>query len=301
MGVPILGRMRMTWNAITRATDRVFDSFSARPLGLVVFVASGFLLLQLSLSQQHGIRAQAVAHAQYVDHPARVASFVERTFAQAGDRVDVGTPLLELSSHFIDRELVRIDAETEKLLHERQLSQARLMVEEQRWLAPTVRLRPNQPSLEEPTEALYASELAMMKSRRSQLLEDREALTIRSVAPGVVVEIAVTGGAIAAGSSVASIAPEFAEEIIAYLASNTQATRIRRGMLVQIASPIAARGCRGQAVVLRRGAAVEEAPGQLRNLFRFPVHGMPVHISIPDDCQLGVGQTVTVDFHAAAT
>ena len=294
-----MGLIRETWNSTTRATDRVFDSFSARPLGLVVFAASSFLLLQLSLTQQSSIRTQAVAHGQLVDHPAQVASFVARVFVRRGDRVEVGTPLLELSSHFVDRELARVDAEIEKLLHERRLSQARLVVEEQRWLAPSVRMRPNQPSLEEPTEALYASEIAMMKIRRSQLLEDRQALMIKSVGTGRVVAIEAVGGSVAAGSSVATITPEFAEEIIAYIASETQATRIHEGMSVQIARPIAARGCQGTAVVLRRGAAVEEAPGQLTNLFRFPVFGMPVHISIPDGCQLGIGQTLTVEFHEA--
>jgi len=294
-----MGRVQDSWNTLTRAVDRFFDAFSARPVGLVVFLGSAFLLLQLSLNQQSSIRAQAVAYAQYIDHPARVASFVTQVFARPGDRVDVGTPLVELSSHFIDRELTRVDSEIEKLLHEQRLTQARLLVEEQRWLAPAVRMRPNQPSLEQPTEALYASEIAMMQIRRKQLQSDREGLTITSTSAGVVVQISAKGGAVAAGTSVASITPEFAEEIIAYVASSTQATRIREGTRVQIARPIAAIECQGLAVVLRRGAAVEEAPGQLRNLFRFPIHGMPVHISIPDGCLLGVGQTVTVEFHEA--
>jgi hypothetical protein len=41
---------------------------------------------------------------------------------------------------------------------------------------------------------------------------------------------------------------------------------------------------------------VEEAPGQLKNLFCFPVHGMPVYVSVPSDCRLGVGQVLSVEF-----
>ncbi|MFP6654481.1 MAG: hypothetical protein VCB25_02560 [Myxococcota bacterium] len=293
----MMGEERESWNALTRTIDRIFDSISARPLGLVVFLASAALLLQLSLSEQRGITAQAVGHADYMDHPARVASFVTQVFARPGDRVDVGTPLVELSPHFIDRELANLDAEIEKLLHERQLAQATLIIDEQRWLAPSVRLRPNQPSLESPTAALYASEIAMMQTRRKQLLSDRLALTITSRRAGLIVDIAVVGGAVAASTSVASVTAEYAEEIIAYVSSDTQATRIRKGTPVQIARPIAGPGCRGDAVVLRRGAAVAEAPGQLVDFLRFPLHGMPIHISIPDGCKLGIGQTVTVEFH----
>jgi hypothetical protein len=63
---------------------------------------------------------------------------------------------------------------------------------------------------------------------------------------------------------------------------------------VYIARP--ALSCRGTGRVLRRGASVEEGPSQLKNLFRFPVHGMPVYVSIPPDCRLGVGQVLSVEF-----
>ena len=294
-----MGRMVQSWDAATRGIDRVFDSFSTRPLGIVVFIGSALLLLQLQMGQWGAIRAEAVATAQHVDHPARVASYVTQVFVHAGDPVDVGTPLVELSSHFIDRELARVDAEIAKLLHERSLAQARLLVDEQRWLNPNMRMRPQQPSLEQPTEALFASELSLMQIRRSQLLGDRDALTIKSSRVGRVIEVAISGSSVAEGTSVASVVPEYAEEIIAYVAPNTEATSIRAGTRVQISRPLASADCRAQAEVLRRGAAVAEAPEQLRSLFRFPVHGMPVHISIPTGCQLGVGQIVTVEFSKA--
>jgi multidrug resistance efflux pump len=295
----MMGRLQESWQATTRGVDRIFDSISARPLGLIVFGASAFLLIQLQLAEGGGIRADAVAQARHVDHPARVDSFVTDVYVQAGDAVDVGTPLVELSSHFIDRRLARIDAEIEKLLRERHLAQARLVVDEQRWLNANMRMRPDQPSLEAPTEAVYASEIALMQTRRKQLLADREALTIKSSQIGRIVHISASGSAVSAGTSVASVTPEYAEEIVAYVPANTQPTSIRSGAQVQIARPITNLDCRGEALVLRRGGAVEEAPGQLRNFFRFPVHGMPVHISIPEGCRLGVGQIVTVEFPKA--
>ena len=41
------------------------------------------------------------------------------------------------------------------------------------------------------------------------------------------------------------------------------------------------------------------APGQLRGLLSLPVYGMPVYISIPEHCRLGVGQLLTVEFPRA--
>ena len=101
--------------------------------------------------------------------------------------MEAGTPLVELSPHFINRDLGLIDAEVLKLLQESKLAQARLLVEEQRWLTPEMRLRPDRPSLEGPTEQLYAGELALLQTRRRQLLEDREALLITASLPGRVV------------------------------------------------------------------------------------------------------------------
>jgi hypothetical protein len=157
-----------------------------------------------------------------------------------------------------------------------------------------MRLRPDRPSLEEPTSALFAKEVAVLLTRRRQLVADRNELTIKSARSGRVVSVAAPGSAVAASGSVASIAPEFAQEIVAYVPSSTQPESIEIGTKVRIARPV--RACAGTAEVLRRGAAVEEAPGQLRDLLRQPLHGMPVYISVPAGCSLGIGQTLTVEF-----
>ncbi len=173
------GRIGPIWRNTHHAIERVFDALRARPLGILVFLASVVGLLYLQVETRGAIRAEAVAQGRQIDHPARVASFVTNVYVRAGEAVDAGTPLVELSSHFIDRELARLDAEVEKLIRESGLAQARLVVEEQRWLDPSMRLRPDRPSLERPTEALYAKELAVLHTRRRQLREDLSALTIQ--------------------------------------------------------------------------------------------------------------------------
>jgi multidrug resistance efflux pump len=287
---PVLG-------GLGRALDRVSEGISARPFGVVMFVGSVAFLLYLQTSSLSSFRADAVAQAQAVDQPARVSSFVMAVYVLAGDTVDVGAPLVELSPHFIDRELAQVDAEIEKLLHESRLAQARLLVEEQRWLSPSMRLRPDRPSLERPTEALYARQLGVLQTRRDQLLEDRRGLTIASSHSGRVVRVSPPGSSVAAGSSVASVVAEYADEIVAYVPAQTDPAQIAVGAPVYISRP--ALSCRGVGRVLRRGAAVEAAPTQLSDLFRFPVHGMPVHVSVPPDCRLGVGQVLSVEFPRA--
>ena len=42
-----------------------------------------------------------------------------------------------------------------------------------------------------------------------------------------------------------------------------------------------------------------EDPGQLTQLFRFPVHGMPLFISVPADCSIAVGQVLAVEIAQA--
>lgn len=280
-----------------RELGRAFDALGARPFGMVAFGLSVALLLYLQVGAGGSIRADAVATARLVEQPARVSSFVIKVYVRAGDVVGAGAPLVDLSPHFIDRDLGRIDAEVQKLLHESKLAQARLLVKEQRWLNPQMRRRPDGPSLENPTEALYAKELAVLQIRRTQLLDDRESLTVTASHPGRIAFVANTGSAIAKGSSIASVSPEFAEEIVAYVPPETQPSLIALGTAVHIARPAFA--CSGPGEVLRRGATVEEAPGQLLGMLRFPVHGLPVYISIPKDCQLGVGQVLSVEFARA--
>ena len=118
-------RALATRRSAQRGIGRAFDAFGARPFGIAVFASSVALLVYLQVGIGGSIRADAVALARMVDHPARVASFVTSVYVIAGESVETGTPLVELSPHFIDRELGQIDAEVQKLLEESKLAQAR--------------------------------------------------------------------------------------------------------------------------------------------------------------------------------
>ena len=282
-----------------RASDRLFDLVGLRPLGLIVFALSAVALMHLLGLSVSSVRADGVAAARVVDHPARVASFATRVFVHPGDRVEVGTALVELSPLFIDQELQQLAREIEQAINESRLAQARLVVSEERWLAPGLRQMPKRPSLEQPTAAYYEKQLEVLQSRRAALLEDRKSLTIRSNFRGIVAEVTWVGASVAAGASVASVMPEFAEEIIAYIPPATQPEMITDAAAVYIVGAEFA-ACRLPGRVQRRGAAVVEAPGQLRQLFRDPLHGLPVHVSIPSECKLGIGQVLRLDFRLEA-
>jgi hypothetical protein len=276
------------------------DSIGMRPLGLGVFLASAFALLQLAVLGDGAVQADAVATARPVDHPSRASSFVTAVFVELGAHVEVGEPLVELSPYFIDQRIARLEVEIEQLTNKSKLAQASLVVEEQRFVAPGLRSRPNRPSLEHPTAEFYAKQLEVIETRRALLLEDRKSLTIRSSFAGRVASLAWLGASIAEGASVAAVLPEHAEEIVAYLPPTTALGAVETGATARILNPPTAQ-CRAPARVLRLGAAVELAPGQLGGVLRLPVHGTPVHVSMPIECELGIGQVVSLEFTPART
>jgi multidrug resistance efflux pump len=278
---------------LRRAWDRVFDWLSARPLSFIVFVGSAAALVYLQSIDAGQFRARAVAQAATVEHPALVASYVTNVFVRPGDRVEAGAPLVDLSSFFIDQELERIHTEIGQLLREARLAKTELLVAEERWLDPSLRRRPNEPSLEQPTEEVFAAELRVLETRRAQLEQGREQLTVHSAHTGRVASVVPPGSSVAIGTSVAAVIPEYAEEIVAYIPPETDPFGIEAGAPVSIVQPSSL--CGGKGTVLRRGAAVEEAPGQLTQFFRFPVHGMPVYISVPAGCSIAVGQVLAVE------
>jgi multidrug efflux pump subunit AcrA (membrane-fusion protein) len=284
--------------ALRRAIDRFFDRLSIRPLSILVFIASAGLLVYLQTSSFGHFRARAIARAPSVEHPALVESFVSAVYVLPGDSVDVGAPLADLSPYFIERELSRLNAKSEQLIHERNLERARLLVKEERWVSPELRLRPNRPSIDGETEALYTAELEVLQMRRSQLEETLDHLTVTSQITGRVALIATKGSSVAFGTSIAAITPEYANEIVAYVPPDTDPARIGVGIPVRIARHFAT--CAGMGSVLRRGAAVEQMPSQIDNFFGISAHGMPVYISVPPDCQLGIGQVLSVDFAKAS-
>jgi multidrug efflux pump subunit AcrA (membrane-fusion protein) len=264
----------------------------------LVFFASAALLVYLQTSSLGHFSARAIARAPSVEHPALVASFVSEVYVQPGDHVEAGVPLADVSPFFVERELRQLNAEIEQLIHERNLARTSLLVEEERWLTPELRRRPNQPSLDKRTEAFYSAQLEVLQTRRSGLQETLSQLTVTSQISGRVALIAAVGSPVAVGTSVADVTPEFAQEIVAFVPSDTNPARIEIGVPVRISHNFST--CRGYGSVLRRGAAVEQLPGQVDTFFGIPAHGMPVYISIPPDCELGVGQVLSVDFAKAS-
>ncbi len=288
------GRRRSPWVRLLRAADILFDSIGMRPLGVAVFAGSAFLVVQLIGASDHAIRADAVAMARRVDHPSQVASFVTAVFVKPGDQVEVGAPLAELSPYFLNQKIERIDLEIEQLINQSKLAQAQLVVDEERWVAPSMRSRPTRPSLEAPTEAYYAKQIAALRLQRSILEEDLEALVIKSSFAGVVHQVAWLGASIAEGASVASVMPAYAEEIIAYVPATSDPRLIANDASAYIVGADATE-CQSPGIVRRRGASVVEAPAQLTRFLR-PVHGTPFHITVPEACQLGNGQVLAIDF-----
>ena len=281
-----------------RRTDALSDAIGVRPLGLAVFAGSALLLAQLSSLGSGTLRADAVASAALVDHPSRAASFVTRVFVKSGDRVELGQPLVELSPYFIDQRIVRFDAEIEELIDKSKLAQAELVVEEQRFVAPGLRTRPRMPSLEHPTAEFFAKQLEVLRTHRQTLVEDRKSLTVPSSFAGRVAQLAWLGASIAEGASVASILPDQAEEIVAYLPPTTEPGSVSAGAEARLVGVTSA-ACQAAGHVTRLGAAVEAAPEQLRGMLMLPVHGTPVHISLPPSCVLGIGQVVSVELSLA--
>ena len=287
--------MKSLVDNLQRAIRRGFDRLSARPLSIVVFVASVVLLVQLQSGQQGRFHARGVASATSVQHPALVASYVSSVLVRIGDRVEPGAPLAELSPHFIDRELAQIELEVKQLLEEAELARVELAVDEERWLDQGLRRQPRRPSIRRETEAVFAARLGQLHGRRKQLLEDRDLLVVLSHADGRVQFILDSGASVALGTTIATVVPERADEIVAYVPAETDPTQILPGSEVRIVNA-GVSGCRESGTIRRFGASVLEAPGQLRGPLRLPLYGLPVYLSVPEGCELGVGQVVAVEF-----
>ena len=267
--------------SLLRHSDSFFDVIGLRPVGIVVFAASTILFFYLIGLSAGTIHADGVAVAGRVDHPAPVSSFVTRVFVKRGDRVEVGMSLVELSPDEIDQDLARTDFEIEQLTHEAGLANTRSSdtvapVDPQHWIGLEARVE-------------------MLKLRRARLLEDRAALTVTSNFAGIISEVTWLGALIPKRASVASVMPEFAEEIVVYVPATSDASAIANGATTYMTNAVTPE-CRAPGKVRTRGAKVEQAPGQLRQFLGNAVHGMPVHITIPRDCRLVNGQVVALNF-----
>jgi multidrug resistance efflux pump len=148
-------------------------------------------------------------------------------------------------------------------------------------------------SLARPSAEVYRAELEVLETRRRSLLEDLRRLTVVAETAGRVVTVLAEGSSVARGGSVATVMPERATEIVAYLPPESSPDEVSPGARVTVRGGEGV-ACAEPGVVLRRGAQVEQAPGQLATLWGSPVYGTPCYISMPEACAYGVGQVVTV-------
>jgi multidrug resistance efflux pump len=151
-------------------------------------------------------------------------------------------------------------------------------------------------TLEQSIAQYYEAQLEVWRSQREGLQADMERLTVRAGSGGIVSRVLPRGTPVALGISVAEVVPERAREVIAYLPPETNPTLVSNGGRVLIAQA-GGNACAGQ-LPQRRGGRVGAAPDQLMSPFGQVVYGLPVHIALPEECPLGVGQLVEVTFEA---
>lgn len=278
-----------------RLSDAFFDVLGLRPIGIAVFTSSTALFFYLIGLSSGAIQADGVAVAGRVDHPSPVASFVTRTFVRTGDRVEEGTPLVELSATFIDRDLSRVDLQIDQLIAKSKLALAKSTSRERAKRGANAWGSEETSGMAELTTIRYEKEIEVKRRRREKLISDREGLVVKASHAGIVSQIAWLGASISERMSVASVMPEFAEEIVAYVSPDVDASSIATGVATYMVG-MRSIECAAPGLVRNRGAQVEEAPGQLRRLLGQPVHGMPVHITIPSGCRLVNGQVLALNF-----
>jgi len=149
-------------------------------------------------------------------------------------------------------------------------------------------------TLVEPIKEAHKARLEVLLVRRSTVVGDLNALTVFAQASGRVVEVLRPGSAVARDTSVASVLPDRATEMVAYLPPEKSVLTVALGTEVRVT-----RVCPGNARVVRVGASVEQAPGQLNTLIGTPMFGTPLYLSIPENCTLGVGQVLSVELDSS--
>lgn len=150
--------------------------------------------------------------------------------------------------------------------------------------------RPDLLRLAEPMLAFYEASLRELEAERHTAVETMRRLSIVASTSGRVEAILPKGASAAPGVPVATIVPAGATELIAYVTPRSNPGEFTAGTRVAVA----AAGCPGEAEVLRAGAAVAEAPLQLQTRWFTPVRGLPVHLSVPEGCHVGMGQVLSV-------
>ena len=150
------------------------------------------------------------------------------------------------------------------------------------------------------TARLHEKQLELLQSQREDLTQRIERLEVRASSGGVVASVLGQGSPVSPGVSVARLVPARATEVVAYLPPETNPQAAATPARVMIAQSDGS-ACAGE-LERRVGAEVTMVPGAgesiLAGAFGGPSYGLPVHISLPAECQLGVGQRVWVSLEA---
>jgi multidrug resistance efflux pump len=239
---------------------------------------AGDLGLALSKARRDHRRAQALSARQKA-----LTNEAEKQLDEVAQRVQSGVaPVDELLAARWSLESERTGSSEASSLAQ---AESALVGELARALGPMSKTSP----LAEPMRAAHQAELESLLAQRRALVEDLGALTVAARSTGRVLSVLAPGAAVAQDLSVAEVLPDRASEIVAYVPADGDVRGISTGDEVRLA-----RVCPGPAKVLRRGAAVQEAPLQLSNVLGRPIYGTPVYIEVPPDCSLGVGQILSV-------
>lgn len=230
------------------------------------------------------IRDAEIVRGEVASHEALVVTAQEA--AQRAEDLSEQRLLQAAAAEDAQRRLVEIEAS-------RAAAESRLHAELRR-LRQTQQTSSNDSSEEllTATVRLHQSRLESLQLRRRDTAEQIARLQVHAAAPGVVANVPDMGHAVALGESVARIVPRRATEVVAYLSPETNPDTVAEGRRVLIAQ---AEGdaCAGQ-LVRGAGAEVVSMPGQAVGATRMAPTGLPVHVALPPECSLGVGQLVWV-------
>lgn len=150
------------------------------------------------------------------------------------------------------------------------------------------------------TARLHEKQLELLQSQREELTQRIDRLEVRASSGGIVASVLGEGASVSVGVSVARLVPPRATEVVAYLPPETNPADAAAAARVLIAQSDGS-ACAGE-LERRVGAEVTAVPGAgasiLAGAFGGPSFGLPIHISLPAECQLGVGQRVWVSLEA---
>lgn len=234
--------------------------------------------LRAAIRDAEIVRGEVASHEALVvtaqEAAARAQSLSEQRLLQNAAADDARRRLAEIEASREAAE-ARLNAELRRL---RQTQQTTAIGSSEELLTATVRL--------------HQSRLESLQLRRRDTAEQIARLQVHAAAPGVVANVPDMGRAVALGESVARVVPRQATEVVAYLSPDTNPDSVVTGRRVLIAQADGD-ACAGE-LVRGAGAEVVTMPGQAIGTSRIAPTGLPVHVALPPECSLGVGQLVWV-------